>query len=212
MEAGMKILVVTTWGKEYDELCSIISPANLEYCRRHGYEYNIHHCSFNNSSIYYNVHLNLVKEMFKYYDLIISLDSDVLIMDHRKKYEEIFDWDFDQMIGDEYLGPGSSPINAGVVLWKKCTTSRLLIENLLENREEGEKDPRVWQQQIAVMMSQGNILTNRMKIVSAHEINSWAGVGKSPSYKPGDFAIHFYCLEYQKKIQLAKKYVREITR
>lgn len=208
----MKVLVSTTWSKEYDELCGIISPCNLEYCRRHGYEYNVHHCQFNSPSVYYNVHMNLAKEMLKYYHLVVTLDSDLLIMDHRKRFEDILDFNYDQVIADENLGPGCSPINAGAVLWKSCESSEILMNILLRDREKAERDPRNWQQQISEMLANKDPYVSRMKVISAHELNAYCNPGKPPSYKRGDFAIHFYCTEYHRKIELAKKYSKEITR
>jgi hypothetical protein len=208
----MKILVSTTWGKEYDELCSIISPLNLEYCRSHGYEYNIHHCQFNSPSVYYNVDFNLVLGLMGNYDLIVTLDADVLIMDHRKEYEQVFDWSYEQQIADENLGPDCSPLNAGVMIWKCGEWSRRLIQNLLDNRKQAERDPRNWQQQIVEMVDRKDPLIQRMNVVDAHVMNSHCNPGYPPSYRPGDFAVHFYCTAYQDKIRLAKKLSREITR
>jgi hypothetical protein len=205
----MKVLLSTTWGKEYDELCSIISPENLKYCRCHGYDYNVHHAPFGSPGIYYNVDFNLVLGLMDYYDLIVTLDSDVLIMNHTKRIEDILG-NADQVIAEENLGPGCSPINAGVVLWRCCECSRRLIKHLFAHRKEAEKDPRNWQQQIAEMIFERDPLVIYMKVVKAGELNAWGGVGKPPSYKSGDFAVHYYCLPYQKKIDLAKKHVREI--
>jgi hypothetical protein len=205
----MKVLLSTTWGKEYDELCSIISPENLKYCRRHGYDYNVHYAPFGSPGIYYNVDFNLVLGLINHYDLIATLDSDVLVMDQTRRIEDILG-NAEQVIAEEKLGPGCSPINAGVVIWKCGEWSRRLINNLLEHRKEAEKDPRNWQWQLWKMMEKKDPLVARMKVVKAGELNAWGGVGKPPSYKPGDFAVHYYCLPYQKKIDLAKKHVREI--
>lgn len=206
----MKWLISTTYGVEFDELMDILNPNTLKYCRKWGYDYNVHHAKFNGDSVYYNANLNLIKEMLPYYDAVLLIDADVMFLRHDISLDSIFRQDADQQIAKEALNQFGSPINAGVVMLRNVPGSVELIDRLLSDRPKYNGHPWVWQKQLWDMYQDEDPLMKRFAIVSANTMNSHAWPGFECSYKDGDFIVHFFCTAYKEKIRKAKEFMQKV--
>ena len=201
----MQIVVSTTHGKDYDALASIVVPNHIEYCRKNGYEYNIHHATFKGESTYSNSYLIYVKEILKYYDIICTIDLDLLFMNFNIKIEDIFPSDKGQQIAQENLGGCTH--NAGVVLWRNVPSTYLLLEEIFNRRAHYEKHCMNWQGQICDHIMHKNPVINEMNIVKENVMNSFP-----INFKDNDFILHTYCFAYTDKIKVLNEYLKRVVK
>ena len=202
----MKILISTVYSENYDDVAASTVPNHLGYCRKHGYEYNVHHAPWGAKSVYYNGYLVFVREMLQHYDTIVMIDLDLLFMDWSITIESIF-YGCEQQIAEEKLCETSSPINAGIVIFKNSHSSRVLLDEILRKKPQYEKDPLAWQAHLVNMIKSDAPEVRNLKIVPARVMNSHWNSGFPPSYVEGDFIIHFYMMsDHSKKAALCKEY------
>ena len=206
----MNWLVSTTYGHNYDELASIVTPNHLGYCRKHGYDYNVHHAPFNSKNVYYNGNINLIYSMLPYYDAIMLIDLDLIFMDWEIDLDRIFPSKYNQLIAEENLSPGGSPLNAGVVLFRNSKSSMSLLRAFLDEKPSYENHCQVWQKQICDYVEEKNELVKEMGVVSSHVMNSRPIQETPPSYKEGDFIVHAYCMNIQDKIDNINKFLSKV--
>jgi hypothetical protein len=203
----MKILVSTTYGENYDELAALCVPNHLAYCRKNGYEYNVHHAPHGCESVHFNSFLNLVNGMRVEYDYIMTIDLDLLFMDMNWKTESLIEKNKEAkiIVPDEYLGEGGSTINCGVVLWN--TNGTHLLMKILMGWEKYKDIPGNWQSHILELKM---VWGKEIKVVSAHEMNAQAKPGYECSWREGDPIVHFYCMPLEEKIRYAKEYLQKV--
>lgn len=81
-------VALTTWHTENDdwpELASISEPGKAEYCKRHGYDFVPQVTDYHGFR-----RMQLVAEVLPHYDMVLSVDSDALIMNHTIKAERLY--------------------------------------------------------------------------------------------------------------------------
>jgi len=203
----MRCLITTTYAVNFDSLAELVIPNHLKYCRKHGYDYNLHHTpTFNGPTVYFNVNLELVMRMLPVYDMIVSIDFDLLFMDLNVTLESLIPEEAKQMMAEENIG--GSPYNAGVIFWKNDMSSHNLIKHILDTRKQNEDRIHNWQDQLVDLLKVNDPLVRNMQIVPGHLINAYAGDNKpEEQWKKGDFICHFFCAALPSKIDLANKYL-----
>jgi hypothetical protein len=203
----MKILVSTTYGQNYDELAALCVPNHLAYCRKNGYEYNVHHAPHGCESVYFNSFLNLVEAVKGIYNWVMTIDLDIVVMDFNWKIETLIEKykDYAVVVPDEYLGEGGSKINCGVVLWN-CRKP-FIVNQILMKWNDYKDVPGNWQTCITDLMK---AWTDEIKVISAHEMNAQAKPGYECSWKDGDPIVHMYCMPLEEKIRYSKEYLQKV--
>lgn len=132
----IQVLYTECW----KELAKIVVPNVVNYCRKHGYSWNIQFINKEPFDAYEKV--IQIKKCFESNecDAVWSLDCDALITNYNKKIEDYLDDEHDLFIC-KMVGVG---INAGSFVIKKSEWSLKLLDYLLERKGEegmyGEQD------------------------------------------------------------------------
>ena len=192
----MKFLVIQIWdshcheGPSFSEIAKITTQSTKEYCELHGYDFifldknpdESRHISWGRSK--------LIRDNLDYYDWIWAIDSDLMIMNHTIKLENIIDNNYDVIVAANENK--IDRINTGSILWKNSAFSRRLIDDMYKDEEFPNKG--FWEQSslIKQIKSSGYLLQN-IKIVSPRLINSYYHfffTKENNNYKHGDFVVH----------------------
>lgn len=100
-------VALTTWHTENDDwpdLAAISEPGKAEYCQRHGYTFVPQVTDYHGFR-----RMQLVAEVLPHYDMVLSVDSDALIMNHTIKAERLYREGKGIVISEDMFG-----INDGV--------------------------------------------------------------------------------------------------
>lgn len=207
-----KWLVSTTYGENYDPLAELVTPNHLGYCRKNGYDYNVHHAPFNSKTVYYNANIDLVFEMLPYYGAIALIDLDVVFMDWNVSLDSLFPKEYSQQIAREELAEGGALYNAGVVLLRSSNSTWNLLKQIREYRSIYEKHCQVWQKQIQDYIQAGAVEIQKMNVVSAQTMNAHPWPGRPPSYQKGNPIVHAYCMYQDDKIKELSRFLPEVIK
>jgi hypothetical protein len=200
----MRCVISTTHDQQYDDLAKIVVPNHIRYCRKHGYEYNLHHAPFKSQSTYSNSYLSYVKYMLYCYDVIVTIDLDLMFINQNVTIDSIFPECFDQQIASEKIG--GCDYNSGVVLWRNTKTTCGLLDEIIYKRVVYEKDCMNWQGQLCNLIREQSPLIAKMNKVDEHVMNTF-----NRHWKDGDFIVHFYMYQYADKIRLANEYLQKVS-
>lgn len=127
----MRICLQLLYTEGWVNLAKIVVPNIVNYCRKHGYNWNIHcfpePCKFD----FGYEKLKQIKNLFQtgLADVVWSLDCDAIITNYNKKVEDIIDPHF-----NFYITQGANTYNAGSFIIKKSKWTYLFIEDLLSKQ------------------------------------------------------------------------------
>lgn len=188
-----------------------ISVPNLEaYCKRHGYEMRIIHIE--NDNYAYKKH-EAFKEWVQndYFDILLYIDIDALIMNFNYKVEDFIN-------DDECFCITADPngLNGGVILLRNDTWGKLFNDFVLEQRNNYENEQNIYDA-FREHESVGRLITvkphpsfNQYDYSLYIECKDRIGREDLGDFKEGNFIIHFPALSIENKIAMMQEYKEKI--
>lgn len=205
----MKITLLTQASKEYWQILELSAPNKLQYCLRHGIQFNIrkHVESIKSTWSVINEREYFMRDALKTCDWLWFMGADTLIMDQKIDVRKFLDEDYDVIIGkDVYM------INNDSFFIKNSAGGNYFIEKTLEYNKTEQTDQHSMEKVIATSPDL------KVKIVHNREFNSYFdGVHDNPedrsvSYQPGDFVLHFTGMGNERRIKLMKEYLNKVDK
>ena len=102
----MKILVLTQYAENYNELADVTVPVLKKYCERHGYDLCVHKIEMP-----YHYKKHYVIEKLNNYDLVFYIDIDAMVTNHKIKIESFLNEE-----KDFYITKDLNELNGGVFM------------------------------------------------------------------------------------------------
>lgn len=203
----MNWMVSTTYGAEFDRLAAFITPNHLGYCRKNGYDYNVHHAPFKSPTTYYNANIDLILEMLSYYEGILLIDLDVMFLDWDVRIESLIPEKYAQQIAREELAEGGALFNAGVVILRNRPSTYVFLQSIKRLRPKYGNHCQVWQKQIQDYLLAKDWKVREMNVVDAQVMNAHPWQGRKCSWKPGSPIVHAFCMNQEDKIEQLKQFL-----
>jgi hypothetical protein len=201
----MRIAVSTTFDENFDRLAMLTIPNHVAYCRKHGYEYNLHYAKYgSNQSTFANAYLLYVKQMLCFYDIIVTIDIDLLFMRSNISIESIFPSDAEQQLAEQAVIPGAGiAVNNGVIFWRNRQSSFDILSAILcDNFEELRLSSLTWLNFLDSKIKENHPLTRSVRVVNQHEMNTYWR-----EYRDGDFIMHTYYATLEEKINAINSFL-----
>jgi hypothetical protein len=178
----MKLCVLTSYDRIYIPVREITGPVNQKYCESHGYEFLIHPCEKKTWPEKVWEKIPLLLENLAYYDWVMWLDSDAIIMNHSIRLERIIsmvqDWD-DLIISCDEHG-----LNSAVFLIRNSGWSHEFLKRVDAKKDEYLSHRYPEQEAMeseAFIPGEGHVAAN----MPAWLLNEfWC------TWMPGDFIVH----------------------
>lgn len=189
----MKFLIIQIWdshchnGPAFSEIAKITSKSTKEYCEFHGYDYLFMDKNPDPTRQISWGRSYLVKKNLDKYDWIWCIDSDLMIMNHTIKLENIVD-DYDVIVSARQ--GKIENINTGSILWRGGMVSECLLNTLYRDEEFPNKG--YWEQSALIKVIQNDKDWLRsIKIVKPRLINAFYHFWfPEDNYQHGDFVVH----------------------
>jgi hypothetical protein len=186
----MKICILILYTRSWKPIADIVLPNLWEYCKKHGYDWDIMRFDDPYPSDFGFNKLIHSKRLLSTYDFVWSLDLDTLITNHDKKVEDFIDNKHDFFITKDVNG-----INAGSFIVRKSEYSLFLLEWLLALKgEEGmhcEQDAinfyyKVYENKKIKILPHPSINSYMYELYPEHNITE----EKDGQWKEGSFVLH----------------------
>ena len=211
----MKILVLTQYAENYNELADVTVPVLKKYCERHGYDLCVHKIEMP-----YHYKKHYVIEKLNNYDLVFYIDIDAMVTNHKIKIESFLNEE-----KDFYITKDLNELNGGVFMltlseWGKVFNSEVLsnipyFENE-QNYYNSVYENHSWKDKISVLPQSafnsypyqyygerfGKISGDKPVLKPSHEQGDW---------KIGDFVIHVPGLELSIRESILSEVKRHIV-
>jgi hypothetical protein len=197
--------VATLYTPEISDLGSRTSAILARYARRHGYQALVAAESLDASRPPAWSKLLLVEQFLANHPSctwLMWIDADALIMDPRRRLEDMVDDNVDFVIAKD-----RSPlqINTGVFLLRNCPAA---LDLLRRAYAKVQYLWHPWWEQPAVSEAIDECSgTLRTRIVSRRSFNSFFD-----EYEPGDFVIHFAGCNHETKVASVKRIINSMGR
>lgn len=122
----MRIALNTHYTLSYTDL-AVITVYNMKvYCAKNGYDL---YSEMSGNEEFHFVKTKKARELLNKYDLVMSIEADCLLTNHKIRVESFIDDEH-----DVYLVKDINGSNSGVVIWKSTEFSKLLLE-LIESKK-----------------------------------------------------------------------------
>lgn len=141
----MKVLIVQVYDEAFTEIVKLCSPSVYSYCKAQNYSYSLslHEHPADTS-------WGKIIETFKKlrdFDVVWSLDTDVLILNESIDIGQLLDLNADVNICGDGMGYNPWDVNAGSVIWKNSRWTYTYLEKLiLQGEEKGWLGQGNWEQ------------------------------------------------------------------
>jgi hypothetical protein len=202
----MRCVITETYDEKFDALAELSVPNHRAYCRKHGYEYNLHCASFKGTSTFANAYLNYIRQMLPFYDMIVSIELDVLFMRTDISIESVFPEENEQQIAlTGKIDGADCSVNNGVMFWRNRQSSLDLLDAIIVNQKEISAHPLTWQWYLHNAIHDRLPISRSIRIVDQHIMNTYFR-----EYREGDFIMHAYFATMEEKLSVIKSYLLEV--
>ena len=182
------------------ELADITVPVMQAYATRHGYALQVlRHEYCTASTIEF---LEVLKLSLDTHDAVLTLGADVLIMNHRIRFEDISH----APVSLSREHNSWWPINNDVMIWRRNPSTIELIDAIISHAPDWQDLRWQWQQWLWNLLQDSPKARNTIDILPARQLQSTVMQGPS-CFQLGDFALHFLGLPIDTKIKLATEFL-----
>lgn len=178
----LKIGIVGAHDPNYDHIGKYSHLNKMVYALKHGYMACLHTEFMDENRLGYWYKVIAVKKHLPYFDWILYLDSDALIMNDDIRIETLIDEQYDVIATTD---GGPVPILSGQFLIKNSEWSKQFLQDWYDI---GDTDiqPGFDGGALIKLYSENEDIRNHIKILPIRSMGSY-----SWDYKEGDFAIQF---------------------
>lgn len=181
-------VALTTWHTENDDwpnLAAISEPGKQEYCERHGYTFVPQVTDYHGLR-----RMQLVAQVLPHFDMVLSVDSDALLMNHTIKAERLYREGKIGVISEDMFG-----INDGVFAMFNTNLTKQFIAAYLGlgfNPNNGHDS-----QQMFIYVSGIDLYRDAIVKVPQKELNSYRNeLYDRPSYFTGNYSAGDWICQY----------------
>lgn len=200
----MRVCIQVLYTSDWTDISKITVPNVVNYCRKHGYMWNVQAVSKPYSG--YDK-ISYAKEIFEkdYADVVWCLDCDALITNYNYRLEHFIDNEHSVFICRDYNG-----VNAGSFIVRKSDFTNTFFDYLLCCK--GEPDMHCEQDAIVKHMKEFPA-NNQIKILPHPSINSYLYENypeiplqshENGQWESGDFLLHLPGMSNEKRIEILK--------
>ena len=199
----MKIALCTWDTPDYADLAAISQPGKEEYCKRHGYHFV--HCVTPLDDALGFERMDVVRNLLPMYDMVLSVDTDAMIMNHTLKVERFPLYGL--IIAEDLLG-----INDGVFVASNVPLMHQFMAVYMGLRKQGNS------QQIMTHLLNMDLYKPMALKVPQRVLNSYRNdlYGRpswfTGNYEPGDWILQFPGISKADRIPLMQAAISEVIR
>ena len=199
----MKICLCTWDTPDYADLAAVSQPGKEEYCRRHGYKFE--HCVTPLDDALGFERMDVVRNLLPSYDLVLSVDTDAMIMNHTIRAE----WLHSPMlaISEDLLG-----VNDGVFAMTNTPLAHQFIAVYMSMRSQGNS------QQVMTHMMGIDLYRNMTRKIDQKALNAYRNelYGRpdwfTGNYEPGDWICQWPGMTKEARIPLMLEAQKDVIR
>jgi hypothetical protein len=193
-----KILVLSNYSSNIDELNAFTAPNKKLYCEMHGYEFRNLNLNYDERS--HRGFLKILKSLIPKYDAVMTIGCDTLFMNLSIKIQDRMDLSR-VMVAREYHSWW--PINNDVMIWPNHANSLQLVDKILEDMPIWLKYRYLWQMHLWNLMQTN--YGHCINLVDARYMNSSLTLDQG-MWQLGDWILHARGMETENKIKSLKEY------
>ena len=195
----MKITIHTNTSEKIAELTKYTGLNHLEYCHKHGYQYDS--SIFNYDDYNKNIirELESILELFKYNDIVMLVGADTMFMNWNIKVEDLLRPEDHVLVARE--NSAWWPINNEVMIYKNTPEAIALFQRWIDDFEIWKYYPWTLQTHLWNLIQEDQLVRNIVRVVDAKVMNQ-----HPKHWQLGDYIVHFYGMPINNKISLAKQF------
>ncbi len=210
---SMSTLILTIHSQQNADLARLTAMNKWSYASRHGYDLLTAVLDYDKQV----AALLYLQKLLPHWDTILTMGSDVVIMDQKRPLESLYDVTDSVVLCHEDMPPNQTTagdvippqLNNDVMLWRNHTgLAESLIHELVAHSDEWENKHLSWQGWLSAKWRDGKLFPG-VRVAEPRRFNSTAI--ESPSHwQPGDFIIHFVRYDNAGKVELAKQWLPRV--
>jgi hypothetical protein len=207
----LKVKIISAYNKNFKEV-SDLSFATIEaFCEKSFFDCERFFIDdIKKTAAWSKIKILLENIDPKHYDYILWIDADAIILNQDFYLKDMIDTTKILHISRDF-----NNINSGVMLWKSCELSRLILEKVWSLREKYHHHK--WWEQAAIIelfeMNFKNIMQNtkmvKQSIFNAYEMSYYPTSSVIGQINEKSFICHFPSLGMKTRIELIKKYTKQ---
>ena len=200
----MKIAILAHHSAGNAELARLTAENKWKYSAKHGYDL----ITLRTSGEEWKVGVTKrLRQILPAYDAVMTMGSDVLLMNHGIKIEDRFSVATDSVVISRE-DVCEWPLNNDIAIW--CNTPRTfeVIDRIIADADIWLDYPWLWQNHLwNLIANKDPVAIKGIRLCDPRELNATHGNGQNSRWQFGDFIIHFLGYPEDQKIALVKHYL-----
>lgn len=197
----------------YAEISKITSKSVIDYSNSHGYYYAICDEDLSGRAISWDK-VFLTRKYLQEYSYVWCIDSDVQIINHNRKLEDIVDKNHDVFITCYYSD--INHLNTGSIIYRNSEWTHNFLKEIWEDAEFIEPRPNCFFEQSAIMKWYKNHPDEQhhFKMLKVRDCNSHYHGGMTHmdvNYQKGDLCVHLCGTDNYYRMETFKEFEKYIT-
>jgi len=184
------------------EFSQPIFESNKKYCDKYNFDFIYEDKVLDNTRHpAWSKILLLERELQKYYDYVIWIDDDILIMNYNIDFRDIIDkYKPENIMIDDNLNIGEWNINTGIIVCKNNDKTKEMLREVWDTAKPEHYFGGVWENETM------NELRHKYTIIPHRTIQTF-----KHCYREGDFSIHFAGIPMKMRMRLRDEYIKKIS-
>jgi hypothetical protein len=208
----LKTLILSCHSAANEPLARLTAANKWAYSARHGYDLLTIRLDWADHK---RLFLERVREQLDRYDVVLTIGSDVLFMNHAIRIEDRMVELDDIVMARERLGDldkGWASINADVMIWRATPRSFHVLDVLIDNTPVWSSWPQLWQRYLEKLLLEQPPISSFVRLVAPREMNAtpYPGALGINQWQPGDWIFHAVCGDLAGKMEAIQAYLPRV--